>query len=340
MGVIKVTKGGKSLIRALEYVEKKSCLSSGKDCSDDRKFAFKEMMNTKDLFDKKDGRQYKHYIQSFAHDEIDPKQAHEIGLIWANKVFEGFEVYVATHDDRHHIHNHFIVNSVNFSNGSKLHLSNKDLDNMKAINDGICIDNDLSVPEKNTKNKEVRSFNQGKYMLFKRIESGEKIKSYVLDTALAVQRALAESKGKTDFIDNLKHQGYKVIWQENRKNVTFIDEDDNKVRLSNLEKTFREPKFRKENIENEFRKFELEGRKSQSSEKRGTRINTGYAENEGYRECSRNYGNKLPEQSGVTVTGGIQQKIRDIQNGVFKTTGDEQGISRRRKKIGREDIER
>lgn len=320
MGVIKVTKGGQSLKRALEYVEKKSCLSSGKDCSDTRKFALKEMMNTKEMYNKKDGRQYKHYIQSFAHDEITPQKAHQIGIVWADEIFKGFEVYIATHNDRNHVHNHFIVNSVNFTDGKKLHLSKKDLENMKVINDKLCIENNLSVPNKEIKSKEIRSFNQGKYMLFKRIENGENIKSYVLNTALAVQKALKEAKNKTEFINNMNLQGYQVVWQDNRRNITFKDKDGNKVRLSNLEKTFREPKFRKENIEDEFRKFEQQNRRTES-----------------YRNNARDDGNTVSKQPSATITGGIQQKIRDTKQQIFGTFKSESADNNANKKRDRED---
>ena len=45
------------------------------------------------------------------------QKAHEIGIKLAN-YFEGFQVLVATHTDREHIHNHLIINSVNFENGN------------------------------------------------------------------------------------------------------------------------------------------------------------------------------------------------------------------------------
>jgi len=333
VGVIKVTKGGKSLSGALEYVGSKSCIASGKDCSDDRKIALKDMMATKELYDKKDRRQYKHYIQSFAHDEITSEKAHKVGVEWANEIFGGFEVYIATHDDREHIHNHFIVNSVNYVDGKKLHLSKQDLENMKSINDKLCRKYSLSVPEKKTKSKEIRSYNQGKYMLFKRIENGEQIKSYVLDAAVAVQKSLSESKSKVDFVNSMNRQGYKVVWQENRKNVTFTNKEGKKIRLSNLEKTFNEPKFKKENMEDEFRKLELENRERRDAD-------TKRRESETNGNDARTYGDKLPEQPSSAITGGIQQKIRTAQHNVLKTLDAEQGIHRRSQKSSREDVDR
>ena len=68
---------------------------------------------------KTDGRQYKHYVQSFENDSIEPKMAHEIAREWAEKNFKGYEVLFATHCDKGHIHTHFIVNSVSFEDGRK-----------------------------------------------------------------------------------------------------------------------------------------------------------------------------------------------------------------------------
>lgn len=66
------------------------------------------------------GRQYIHIVQSFSKkDELDYRKAHEIGINLAN-YFKGFQILVATHTDREYIHNHLIINSVNFENGKNL----------------------------------------------------------------------------------------------------------------------------------------------------------------------------------------------------------------------------
>lgn len=62
---------------------------------------------------------------SFAPNEISKNEIMEVANRWAEKVFEGYEVYIAIHDDKDHLHVHFIVNSVNFINGKKLHESKK-----------------------------------------------------------------------------------------------------------------------------------------------------------------------------------------------------------------------
>ena len=55
---------------------------------------------------------YYHFVQSFHPEEaVTPELAHRIALELAQQ-WKGYEVLVATHTDRAHIHSHFIVNSV------------------------------------------------------------------------------------------------------------------------------------------------------------------------------------------------------------------------------------
>lgn len=250
MAVIKVAKGGKSIKQAIDYVQKKSELTSGKDCSDKSDQAREQMEMTKELWSKTEGRQYKHYIQSFSPGEVTPEKAHEIGKEFAEQ-FKGYEVFIATHTDRNHIHNHFIVNSVNFENGKKFHKDKKFLEELKKQNDKICEREKLSIPEKKF-DKEIRSFNQNKYQLFKRLEEGHKVKSYILDTAIAVEKSASNSRNKDEFINEMQKKGYSVDWNDNKKHITFKNSEGKKVRASNLEKTFNEPKFSKEGLLNEL----------------------------------------------------------------------------------------
>ena len=72
-----------------------------------------EMQLTKERFRKTDGRQYYHFVQSFAEtDDLTPQKAHAIALELAQREFPNFEVLVATHIDTDHLHSHLIVNSV------------------------------------------------------------------------------------------------------------------------------------------------------------------------------------------------------------------------------------
>ena len=94
-------------------------LISGINCMPET--AMEEFIAVKKQFSKTDGRQYYHVVQSFSpEDNISPETAHEIGLKFA-KYFGNYQMVIATHTDRNHIHNHIVFNSVNFENGKKFH---------------------------------------------------------------------------------------------------------------------------------------------------------------------------------------------------------------------------
>ena len=79
-----------------------------------------EMRLTKERYRKTDGRQYYHFVHSFAEaDDLTPQEVHAIALELARREFPNFEVLVATHIDTDHLHSHLIVNSVSFQDGKK-----------------------------------------------------------------------------------------------------------------------------------------------------------------------------------------------------------------------------
>jgi hypothetical protein len=213
------------------------------------------MKATKELWGKTEGRQYKHFVHSFPPDEkIAPEQAHQLAKELCAERFKGHEVLIATHKDKEHIHSHIIVNSVNYENGHKLQWSNHDLQQMINDCNNISREHGLSVP---VKSEEITANKLSKYKALERSITGD-YKSYVLDCYKAADIAKKTATNRENFIAKMKKQGFETNWIDNRKYVTFTDKDGNKVRNSNLEKTFKEP-FSKESLEQEFEKnIELE----------------------------------------------------------------------------------
>jgi len=261
MAVVKVAKGGQNLKSALEYADKENDFI-GKDIPDNSREALEQMQLTKDIYNKPDGRQYKHYIISFRPGEVDKGKAKEIALEFVEKNFKGFEVGIGTHTDKNHIHCHLIVNSVNFETGKKFQAPKSFLNDLKKSNDEICKSHDLEIVKKRPEKEligEIRTYDMNKYQALK--QGFEDIKkSYVLDTAIAVKKAIEISKNRTEFIKNMSLEGYKTNWTDNRKHVTFTDKENNKVRLANLEKTFSDKTFSKEGLEIEFERQIRQGR--------------------------------------------------------------------------------
>ena len=119
MAIVKFVSSGCSMNNILNYVMRDDATSDdlidGFNCSPES--ANEEFKFTKQQFNKTDGRSYYHIIQSFSpDDDVSPEQAHEIGMKFA-EYFPSFQIVVATHINREHIHNHLIMNSVSFENG-------------------------------------------------------------------------------------------------------------------------------------------------------------------------------------------------------------------------------
>ena len=86
--------------------------------------ALSEMMETKQQFGKMGGVLGYHFIQSFQPGEVTPEQAHAVGLEFAKRLFgKRYEVVISTHLNKHHLHNHLVVNSVSCIDGQKYNSS-------------------------------------------------------------------------------------------------------------------------------------------------------------------------------------------------------------------------
>ena len=126
----------KSAIKSSEYVVKsikyilspetksgnEKCVQSSflNCCNDSIDSLVTQFDVTRFAFGKNDKILAHHYVQSFSPNEkITPELAHKIGEELAECVAPGFQVIVATHVDRDHIHNHFLINSVSSETGSK-----------------------------------------------------------------------------------------------------------------------------------------------------------------------------------------------------------------------------
>ena len=323
MAVIKAVNSKASIGKAINYVTKEEKteerLISGKDCNP--RTAIDEMKATKEQWGKTEGRQYAHLVQSFnPEDKVTPKQAHEIGrkFIESNEKFKGHEVVIATHVDKGHVHNHFIVNSVNFENGKKLHITKKELQQLKERSNELSREHGLSVP---TRGDAITTFDQKKY---KAIEKGftGKEKSYLLDTAIEVSNSLKKATSREEFIKDMESKGYKVNWKDTRKHITFTTPEGKKVRNSNLEKTFKEHKFSKEGMENEIQRNREQGRrKEQSAERTTGERSTPNVDWTAIRNNVQSEGNRVSEQPSNDVTREIQRKVREVKERTDRATG-------------------
>ena len=339
MAIIKAVSSKAPIKTAITYVSKgektESKLLSGYNVTPD--IAYEEMQSTKEIWDKTGGRTYKHYVQSFAPDEqITSEQAHEIAKEFVEHCsqFKGFEVLIATHQDKEHIHTHFILNSVSFEDGHKFQQKSTELQAMKDLSDKICVEHGLSVTHRGRtfdgeKREETTAYRKEQYRLLKRAEQGE-VKSYVQDIALAVMDCRERATSRSEFMKLMNAQGYAVKWEDNLKYITFTDlarqkqgEKQCKIRNNKLEKYYHVD-FSKEGLENEFAINAQNQQAEQARAEQATAITqhgritlddtTAILRQSGIIvDCSKTLTDKLTEEQRDTRTtlNGADTKIKD-----------------------------
>lgn len=119
-------------------------LVSGIGC--EVKSAYAEMMQAKEMFHQTDGVQAYHIIQAFSPEEIDGETAHELGQQFIEEYLKEYQVVIATHVDKHHVHNHLVLNSVSDKTGKKYHSSPESYyKQVRTISDRLCREYGLSV---------------------------------------------------------------------------------------------------------------------------------------------------------------------------------------------------
>ena len=87
-----------------------------------------------------------HVRQAFKPEEITPEEANEIGKELASRMTDDqFAYVVATHIDKHHIHNHIIICSTDLDAQHKYRDVKQSAKDLAQINDSLCMEHDLSV---------------------------------------------------------------------------------------------------------------------------------------------------------------------------------------------------
>lgn len=242
MAIIKAAQSGASLKRIINYVTQpkktEEHLMAGIDC--DPQNAYDDMMLTKELFHKTNGRQYKHFIYSFPPGEaITPEQVLENAqrLVTETPALQGYQALIAVHQDRKHIHAHIVVNSVHTETGYKLQWSKQDLADLKERCNTLSQAQGLSVPEKGP---DITAWNMPKHQALSKALTGQ-YQSYYLEMADAISTCQSQSVSRTDFVRLMDEKGIQVTWTDKRKHITFADAEGHKVRDSNFEKTLKIP---------------------------------------------------------------------------------------------------
>lgn len=238
------TRAGMKFVLAYTQREDKTLfegmkLVSGVNCSPQS--VYEEFVNTKLLYGKNSQRMYYHFVQSFPpNEDISPQTAHEIALKLAEH-YKEFEVLVSTHTDCDHIHTHFIINSVSFETGKKLHQAASAIQELRQKSDALCLEYGLSVCL--PKEQRTKPLTAGEYHTAVR---GGSWKMRLINN---IDECMRYATSKKMFIEMMESEGYAVKWTDTRKNITYATPDRKKCRDDRLH----EQKYLKERMELELR---------------------------------------------------------------------------------------
>ena len=244
-----------------------------------------------------------HYVQSFSPNEkITPELAHKIGEELAECVAPGFQVIVATHVDRDHIHNHFLINSVSTETGSKWLGNQATLKNMRTESDRLCRQYGLSVIDETTG---LRGIDQATQKL------AEQGKSWKVELCHALDEAKILCHSKEDFIRFMRNKGF-LITRYTDRHITFQKVgEQKKIRADTLAKQFGDY-YTKENLERMMGFYSLP--KPLPPREQPPPQKPFISE---FKKYEKAYIKKHPPLAKPDEVAGLQQKIRQSKNPLF-----------------------
>lgn len=216
-------------------------LVTGINCQPESVYA--DFMTTERLHHKTDGVLFYHMVQSFPKGEaVDPLTAHAAALKLA-EYYEGYEVLVCTHTDREHIHSHFLINSVNFDTGKKLHIAKEQLQELRQRNDQVCMEFSLPVFNPTNRKEKTKTMSIGEYHTAARGQSKK------LQLMNLINDCMRHASSREEFIALMESEGCKVRWEASRRNITYTTPSGWQCR----DRLLFGDKYLKENMEDEFR---------------------------------------------------------------------------------------
>ncbi|MCI5655045.1 MAG: relaxase/mobilization nuclease domain-containing protein [Candidatus Pseudoruminococcus sp.] len=243
-----------------------------------------------------------HYVQSFSPDEkVTPELAHRIGVELAQKIAPGFQVIVSTHIDKDHIHNHFLINSVNIDTGMKWKADKATRKNMRKVSDTICKQYGLSI----IKNESgLRGIDQATQKL------AEQGKSWKVELCKALDEATKICNSKKEFIEFMKHKSFIITRYE--KDITFQKVGEKKrIRVSRLAREFGDC-YTKENLEKLMGFYRLPKKSEIPKPSEKKKVQTNFKSE--FERYEQNYFRKNPPPAKVQELKTLKRLIKNSRS--------------------------
>lgn len=206
MAVTKILARRGGLAQAIAYVvngdkTEEQVLTAAQGCSIGSACA--EMQDAKIRWNKTDGVQLYHIIQSFRPGEITPGLALEIAQEFVRGHLPGYQAVIGIHTDRDHIHAHIVFNSVNQLTGEKYHSNARSYyQQIRGISDRLCREHGLSVIMTGEPSKAVS------YIEWLRQSKGQPTFRSMLEADL--RTAIQDANDLGHFFLLMEHMGYEI----------------------------------------------------------------------------------------------------------------------------------
>lgn len=176
-----------------------------------------------------------HLRQAFKPGEVTPEEANQIGRELALKLTKGNHAFVVcTHVDKHHVHNHIIINSTALDCTRKFRNFWGSTWAIRRMNDKLCLEHDLSIVE----NPKPSRDHYGTWL------GNTKQLSFQEQLRRAIDAGLEERpKDFEDFLKKLEAAGIEVNWE--RKNLRLrVPGQKNYTRCNTLKGDYTEQAIR------------------------------------------------------------------------------------------------
>ena len=148
-----------------------------------------------------------HLRQAFKPGEVTSEQANKIGRELAMKLTKGNNAFVVcTHIDKHHVHNHIIINSVNLDCTRKFRNFWNSSFAIRRINDKLCLEHGLSIVE----NPKPSKGHYGTWLGDEQKISYQEQLRRIIDTVME-----EKPSDFSDFLEKLKSNGVTVNTERN-----------------------------------------------------------------------------------------------------------------------------
>ena len=206
MAVTKILARRGGLSQAIAYVlngdkTEEQILTAAQGCLTST--ACHDMAAVKQRWNKTDGVQLYHVIQSFRPGELSPELALEIAREFAREHLPGYQAVIGIHTDRDHIHAHIVFNSVNQLTGEKYHSNARSYyQQIRGISDRLCREHGLSVIMTGEPSKAVS------YIEWLRQSKGQPTFRSMLEADL--RTAIQDANDLGHFFLLMEHMGYEI----------------------------------------------------------------------------------------------------------------------------------